>query len=123
MNEKITQATGTRRFRYGLIGTVASALFLLLGLLFQESARERLTQVEQDPRFAAAAWEKLPADEQQALGRELMSAKNNLGQLAMGKVLFSITLTISLLLLIVSFVRVKSKLDEFIEEDEKRTGD
>ncbi len=123
MNELIKHAIGTSRFRYGAIGTAVSTLFLLLSFFFHDGAQERVTKIEQDPRFETAAWEKLSEGEQQQLGRELMSARNNLGQISMGKVLFSITLTISLILLIVSFVRIKSKLDEFIEEDEKRTGD
>ncbi|HOW52350.1 MAG TPA: hypothetical protein PLV42_09950 [bacterium] len=123
MRELIRQGIATRRFRYGVIGVTVSVLFLLLSILFNDGAQKRLGVIEQDPRFETAAWEKLSADEQQRLGRELMSAKNNLGQIAMGKVLFSITLTISFLLLIVAFVRIKTKLDEFIEEDEKRTSD
>jgi len=123
MKDLVKHAIATRRFRYGIIGLTVSVLFLLLSFLFQDGAQERVTRIEQDPRFEAAVWEKLSDGEQQQLGRELMSAKNNLGQIAMGKVLFSITLTISFILLIVAFVRIKSKLDEFIEEDEKRAGD
>jgi len=125
MNERIRQAAATRRFKWGLIGTVASLVFLLSGIALSDSARERLDRIEQDPRFGDTAWNTLPADEQQRLGRELMSARNNLGQIRMGRVLFAITLTISLTLFIVSFVRIKSRVDAFIEDtenEEKRNG-
>jgi len=119
MNERFKQATGTRRFKWGVIGTVASALFLLASILLSDSAQNRLDRITQDPRFSETTWISLSVEEQQHLSRELMSARNNLGQIAMGKVLFSITLTLSLLLLIVSFVRIKDKVENFIEKEER----
>ncbi len=123
MNKRLKEAMATRRFRWGAIGVVASAVFLLASVLLTGNAEKRLERIAQDPRFSEGTWASLSEEEQQRLGRELMSAKNNVGQVRMGKVLFSITLTLSGLLLIVSFVRIKDKVEEFLEKEEKGSGD
>ncbi len=123
MNKRMKEALATRRFRWGSVGFVASLVFLLVSVFLAESAEKRLDRVEQDPRFGEETWANLSAEEQQSLGRELMSARNNVGQVKMGRVLFAVTLTLSAVLLIVSFVRIKDKVEEFVEKEEKGTGD
>ncbi len=123
MNKRMKEALATRRFRWGSVGFTASLVFLLISVFLSESAENRLERVMQDPRFGEETWANLSAEEQQSLGRELMSARNNLGQVRMGRVLFSVTLTLSALLLIVSFVHIKDKVEEFVEKEEKGNGD
>ncbi|HNT28933.1 MAG TPA: hypothetical protein PKH10_12245 [bacterium] len=117
MSKKLRRTLGTSPFKWGVIGVVTSAIFLILSVIFHDSAERRLEEISGDPRYEVSVWEQLPAEQQQRLGRDLMSARNNLSQIAMGKVIFSITLTISLILLIVSFVRVKNETEQSDDEE------
>lgn len=122
MNKRLKEAMATRRFKWGLLGFVASLIFLVVTILFAESAERDLDRITQDPRLNESTWGTLSTGEQERLSRELMSARNNVGQARMGRVLFSITLTLSALLLIVSFVRIKDKVEDFLEKEEKESG-
>ena len=121
MSDKFRKTLGTSQFKWGAIGVMTSAIFLFLSFLFHGNAERRLAEISNDPRYEVSVWEQLPPEQQQRLGRDLMSARNNLSQIAMGKVIFSITLTISLILLIVSLVRVRDETEQ--DDDEEHGND
>jgi hypothetical protein len=120
--EKLQQARESRLFVWGVTGLIASVLLLGGGFFLEGPARERVEELSRDPRFTSEVWERQSVEEQQRLGREMMSARNNLTQIAIGRIVFSVTLTICALLVILPFVRGKSKIDEFIEQNEDGNG-
>ncbi|HSA33801.1 MAG TPA: hypothetical protein P5077_08755 [bacterium] len=117
MKKRFRKTLRASPFKWGVIGVVTSGIFLILSVIFHDSAERHLEEIAADPRYEVSVWEQLPAEQQQRLGRDLMSARNNLSQIAMGKVIFSITLTISLILLIVPLVRVRNGAEQSDDEE------
>lgn len=109
---------------YGIIITLVSIAATIFTLLSREAAINEFekTKVEEhcfDGTGKDPEWEKMTIDERKARSNRCMGALNKVTQVKSGPYIFSFTLVIGILLIVLSIIKSRKEAAECLEEQEE----
>jgi hypothetical protein len=122
--KKLKEVSGSKQFLYGVTLTVVSLVALTSIYSVKEGVMEENRVLwENGDCFRVAEGSEVKSDasteDQKAMNRECMSVRNKVSQIKYGTPLFVALLLIGTMLLVFSFVEIKSSADKAVEEFEK----
>lgn len=119
--KKINEILKLKRFVYGSVLVIISLIALVITFSSKRSVEEEFAKLQKenvcfqgdkpDPE-----WNNLSPDERKSRTNRCMAALNKMSQVKFGPYIFSFSLFVGMILLLSSFITIRSSADKAIEE-------